>query len=177
VIPPSRPKQTRKQTEAIIKGINAPVVILGVRGYYKSMGPNSKANDINIYDDALFVWSANGYMTFNANTDPSIRRPRVAKLKAGIWHYRLGIHNITKAKKHQYPALVQAAPVTVVRQDAGEDTGWFGINIHRGGRSTTASLGCVTLPIAQYDGFFNLVKAELARAKISRVPFVLVENI
>jgi lysozyme len=177
MIPASRPKQTREQTEAMIEGVNAPVVIVGVRGYYKSMGRNPKANDINVYDDALFVWSANGYMAFNANTDPSIRRPRVAKLKAGTWQYRLGTHNISKAKKHQYPALVQAAPVTVVRQGAGEDTGWFGINIHRGGRTTTSSLGCVTLPSSQYDGFFQLIKAEMARAKVSRVPFVLSENV
>lgn len=176
MIPAARPKQTRKQTEELIKGVDAPVVIVGVRGYYKAMGSNPKANDINIYDDALFVWSANGYMAFNANTDPSIKRPRVAKLKAGTWQYRLGTHNISKAKKHQYPALVQAAPVTVVRQGAGEDTGWFGINIHRGGRTTTSSLGCVTLPVLQWNQFFETVKGEMARAKVSRVPFVLVEN-
>jgi lysozyme len=177
MIPSARPKQTLGQTEELIKGVNAPVVILGMRGYYKSMGPNPKANDINIYDDALFVWSVNGHISFNANTDPSVRRPRVASLKPGVWQYRLGTHNISRAKKYQYPALVQAAPVTVVREGAGEDTGWFGINLHRGSRTTTSSLGCVTLPPdgGQWDAFYNLVKAEMARAKVSRVPFVLVD--
>jgi lysozyme len=72
--------------------------------------------------------------------------------------------------------LVQAAPVTVVRQEHDEDTGWFGINIHRGSRTTTSSLGCVTLPVLQWNQFFETVKGEMARAKISRAPFVLVEN-
>lgn len=176
MIPKNRPRQTKKQTEDLIKNIDAPVVIVGVRGYYKKMGPDAGENDINIYDDALFVWSTNGHMSFNANTDPSVRRPRVAKLKVGVWHYRLGTHNITKAKSRQYPALVQAAPVTVLRQGGGEDTGWFGINIHRGGRTTTSSLGCVTLPVSQWDGFYNLIRAEMLRAKVSRVPFILTEN-
>jgi lysozyme len=177
MIPASRPRQSKADTFELIKDVDAPVIILGVRGYYKKFGKDPQRNEINIYDDALFVWSQNGYMTFNANTDPSISRPRVAKLKTGVWQYRLGTHNISKPKGSQYPALVQAAPVTVVRQNAGEDTGWFGINIHRGGRTTTSSLGCVTLPVTQWASFFETVKSEMARAKVSRVPFVLSENI
>jgi lysozyme len=176
MLPKARPKQSRAETEALIRGIESPVIILGVRGYYKKMGEDPRRNEINIYDDALFVWSQNGYMSFNANTDPSVSRPRVAKLKPGVWQYRLGIHNLSKPKHRQYPALVQAAPVTVVRQEHDEDTGWFGINIHRGSRTTTSSLGCVTLPVLQWNQFFETVKGEMARAKISRAPFVLVEN-
>ena len=177
MIPTSRPKQSKADTFELIRDVDAPVIILGVRGYYRAFGKDPLRNEINVYDDALFVWSENGYMTFNANTDPSISRPRVAKLKPGIWQYRLGTHNISKPKSSQYPALVQAAPVTVIRQNAGEDTGWFGINIHRGGRSTTSSLGCVTLPVLQWTQFYETVKGEMARAKVSRVPFVLVENV
>jgi lysozyme len=177
MIPASRPKQSKSETFELIKDVDAPVIILGVRGYYKKLGEDPDRNEINIYDDALFVWSKNGYMTFNGNTDPSISRPKVAKLKPGVWQYRLGIHNISKEKSRQYPALIQAAPVTVSRQGEGDDTGWFGVNIHRGGRTTTASLGCVTIPPAQYDGFYNLVKSEMTRAKVSRIPFVLAENI
>lgn len=177
MIPASRPRQSKAETFELIKNVDAPVIILGVRGYYKKFGKDPERNEINIYDDALFVWSQNGYMTFNANTDPSISRPRVAKLKPGVWQYRLGTHNISKPKSSQYPALVQAAPVTVIRQGTGEDTGWFGVNLHRGGRTTTSSLGCVTLPVLQWTQFFETVKGEMARAKVSRVPFVLVENV
>ena len=176
-LPPNRPKQSKEETFEVIKNIDAPVIILGVRGYYKLMGDNPRGNDINLYDDALFVWSNNGYLSFNANTDPSVLRPRVAKLKPGIWQYKIGIHGLSKPKDKQYPALVQAGPVTVARHNTGDDTGWFGVNIHRGGHKTTSSLGCVTVPPGQWDQFFATVKGEMSRAKVSRVPFVLVENL
>lgn len=175
--PESRPKQSREETFELIKNVDAPVIILGVRGYYKKMGEDPLRNEINIYDDALFVWSQNGYASFNGNTDPSILRPHVAKLKPGIWQYRLGIHGLSKPKDRQYPALVQAAPVTVIRYQEGEDTGWFGINIHKGSLNTTSSLGCITLVPSQWSQFFETVKGEMARAKVSRVPFVLAENL
>jgi lysozyme len=148
---------------------------VGVRGYYSDTFAPS-GNNINVYDDAMFLISANGYYSFNANTDPSIYKPHVARLKAGVWQYKLGIHNLSKAKNRQYPALVQAAPVTVVRAKEGEDTGFFGINIHKGGVNTTSSLGCQTIPPSQWNGFYGLVKLEMARANIKQIPYVLVEN-
>jgi lysozyme len=175
MLPKSKPKQTREETEALIRDIDAPVILLGVRGYYsKTFG--DPGNDLNVYDDAIFLWSVNGHFSFNANTDPSILRPRVAKLKQGLWHYRLGTHNISKPKSQQYPALIQAAPVTVVRHNSGEDTGWFGINIHRGGRTTTSSLGCQTIPPNQWLGFYELVRTEMNRAKVSRIPYLLIDK-
>jgi lysozyme len=173
----TRPKQSREQVGELVESLDVPVALLAVRGYYKKQGKNKKSNDINIYDDAMFVWSANGHYAFNANTDPSVTRPGIATLKPGVWQYRLGIHNITKAKSRQYPALVQAAPVTVIRRGKGEDTGWFGINIHRGSRTSTSSLGCITLPPdGNWDSFYTLIKTEMSRAKVSRVPLVLVDN-
>lgn len=177
--PKARPQQSRDQTEKLIAQVNSPVVLLGVRGYYRDSMGKPGVNDISIWDDALFVWSENGHFAFNANTDPSITRPRVATLKPGIWHYRLGIHGVSRAKNRQYPAFVQAAPVTVARQGAADDTGWFGINIHRGGRlnsTSTSSLGCQTIPYEQWDSFYSLVKGEMLRAKIQRIPYVLVER-
>lgn len=173
----SRPKQSKDKVGELVQELDVPVAMLAVRGYYKKMGKNPRKNDIAVYDDAMFVWSANGYYAFNANTDPSITRPGIATLKPGVWQYRLGIHNITKAKSRQYPALVQAAPVTVIRRGKGEDTGWFGINIHRGSRTNTSSLGCITLPPdGNWDSFYTLLKTEMSRAKVSRVPLVLVDN-
>lgn len=175
MLPKSKPRQSREETERLIGDVEAPVVLLAVRGYYsKTFG--QPGNDIGVYDDALFVFSNNGHYSFNANTDPSALRPRVAKLKEGVWHYRLGTHNISKPKSQQYPALVQAAPVTVIRHQAGEDTGWFGINIHRGGRTTTSSLGCITVPPNQWPAFYELVRTEMSRAKVSRVPLVLIDK-
>lgn len=173
----TRPQQSQHEVGKLVEPLGVPVALLGVRGYYKKLGSNPRTNDINIYDDGIFVWSPNGCCSFNANTDPSASRPHVATLKPGVWQYRLGIHGLSKPKSRQYPALVQAAPVTVSRQGEGEETGWFGINIHRGSRFTTSSLGCVTLPPdGNWDAFYSLVKAEMSRAQVSRVPFVLVEN-
>lgn len=57
-----------------------------------------------------------------------------ALLMPGRWKYKLGFH-------HGKPALVQAGPVTVLRDSTldgvfngiRKDTGYFGINIHRAG--------------------------------------------
>lgn len=179
VFPKSRPQQTREETEKLVAHVESPVVLLGIRGYYRDSIGKPGVNDIGVWDDAIFVWSKNGHFAFNANTDPSIHRARVASLKPGTWYYRLGIHNLSKSRDRQYPALVQAAPVTVRREAAGEETGWFGINIHRGGRlssTSTSSLGCQTIPSENWDGFYNLVKTEMLRAKIQRIPYVLVER-
>ena len=176
ITPASRPKQSKAETFEMIKNVDAPVIILGIRGYYRKFGKDPLRNDIDIYDDALFVWSQNGYMTFNANTDPSILKPHVARLKPGIWQYKLGIHNLSKAKSRQYPALVQAAPVTVSRHKGNDDSGWFGLNIHRGSNTTTSSLGCQTIPPAQWSSFYELVKMEMNRAGAKTIPYVLVDK-
>lgn len=175
MIPKFKPQQTRKQTEALLKGVNSPVTLVGVRGYYSDTFLPS-GNNINVYDDAIFLISEYGYYPFNANTDPSILRPKVARLKPGIWQYKLGTHNISKPKNRQYPALVQAAPVTVSRYKGDDDSGWFGLNIHKGSNTTTSSLGCQTIPPSQWNGFYELVKMEMNRAGVKTIPYVLVDK-
>jgi lysozyme len=175
MIPKFKPQQTRKETEAMLKGMDSPVTLVGVRGYYSdTFAPHG--NNINVYDDAIFLISKYGYYPFNANTDPSILKPHVARLKPGVWQYKLGIHNVSKAKSRQYPALVQAAPVTVSRYKEGDDSGWFGINIHKGSNSTTSSLGCQTIPPQQWNSFYELIKMEMNRAGVKQIPYVLIDK-
>lgn len=164
-----------------------PLVIIGIRGYYlNSLGAAGK-NDRNIYDDALFIDSPQVTASFNANTDPSYARKGKGKgatkgmacLKPGLWKaHAFGLH------RGKYLALIQTqGPVTVVRDGDPdyEDTGYFGINIHRGGYNSTNSEGCQTIYPPQWDSFINLAKDQAQRLfgdkwnKVT-IPYVLLNE-
>jgi hypothetical protein len=175
--PARRPRLSREELEDWLKQEkldNYEVVLVGKPGYYLSMG-KAGVNDRGIYDDAIFLLSPTVFARFNANTDPSIYRPRVATLQPGVWLYKIGIHGLSKPKARRYKALVQAGQVTVGRDGAGTDTGWFGINIHKGGRNSTSSLGCQTIPPDQWPEFIGLVEAEMKRHGQKVVPYVLLK--
>ena len=137
------------------------IVLIGVRGYFRdTMGAVGK-NDRGIYDDAL-VWLnfKTGFIaSYNGNVDPSGFRKGsgkgaskgMAQLKSGAYRYKMGMHNGSKP----HAAFRQANIVTVIRdgEPPYEDTGFFGINIHRGGQNSTSSLGCQTVPPSQWDDF------------------------
>lgn len=149
------------------------VKVIGIRGYYKKTMGNPVKNDRNIYDDALFVISPEIFASFNANTDPSVTRKGVAVLKPGVWRYKKGKHKINSPSG--YPAFVQAEKVTVIRDQQGEDTGWFGINHHKGGYSTTSSLGCQTTYPTQWEAHRALVYSELDKYGQKDFPYILLE--
>lgn len=178
IVPGTQPRQGRERTEFLLSaaGVDpaAGVALVGVRGYYLDTMGAPRVNDRGIYDDAIFICSPDAHASFNANTDPSVTRPGVAVLKAGLWTYQRGKHRRNDPKG--YPALVQAAPVTVTRDEKGEETGWFGINIHRGSLRNTSSLGCQTIYPTQWQAFMNLVVAETVRWKQAKIPYLLVEN-
>lgn len=176
MLPPALPGRPREWAENIVRraGVTQPVWMLGCRGYYlDSMGVPG-VNDLGIYDDAIFVGGPTGFLSFNANTDPARRgwnskvgKP-MAKLKTGIWLYQLGRH------RNQYTALIQARPVTVCRENM-EETGWFGINIHRGGRTTVSSEGCQTICPDQWESFIAFVQAQMRAADRRTINYVLEE--
>jgi lysozyme len=178
--PLSRPQRSRGAVEQLIRaagvGQKHKVVLVGVRGYYlDTMGVRGK-NDRRIYDDAIFLLSPTAFVAFNANVDPGAFAKGIANLKAGVWLYKLGIHGLSKPKNQRYEALVQAAKVTVHRDQVGDDTGFFGINIHRGRVSKVSSLGCQTIVPEQWSEFIGLVKSELRLHGQEVVPYVLVEQ-
>lgn len=197
-IPGSKPQQSLFDTAKILEKENIPeaVKLLFVRGYYKrTMGDPTK-NDRRIYDDAVFVVSPDCYVSFNCNVDPNGVRPGhgkgsskgMASLKFGLYRaHKIGLH------KGQYIALVQTAGKVTVYRDADssvpqdqttyldgqrvyEETGMFGINIHRGGVSGTSSLGCLTIPTAQYPAFIALVQAQLKKYGQKVMPVLIVEG-
>lgn len=175
MIPSSRPQQRREVTERLLleAGVTDKVALVGVRGYYRdSMGEKGK-NDRGIYDDAIFVISPDCYVTFNANTDPSRFKKGIATLIPGVHRYRKGNHGISKGPG--YPALRPATKgeqLPVVRDGEGDSMG-TAINIHKGGRGTTSSEGCQTLPPSQWDAFINLVYEQMDRFGQRTIPYLL----
>lgn len=179
IVPVSRPEISHDFAISLMREakILEPVCVLGRRGYYRdTMGVKGK-NDRGIYDDAIAIITPTAFATFNANCDPSAFRRTIANLKAGVWRYKIGIHGMSKPAERRYTALVQAGPVTVLRDEAGEDTGYFGINIHRGGFNTTSSLGCQTIYPPQWEAFIALMKNEVARYQVKTFPYLLTERI
>lgn len=176
IIPKSKPQENLKQVLARV-GKNTPdgVFLVGVRGYYRDTMGKPGVNDRGIYDDALFIISPHHFSSWNANTDASKFRKGIAMLKAGRWKYKQGIHGLSKPKSQQYQAWVQAGPVTVIRDQSGPDTGWFGINIHRGGYNTTSSLGCQTLHPSQWDLFNATLKVQLKKNNQKEFTYILTE--
>ncbi|MBK9496972.1 MAG: hypothetical protein IPO08_21175 [Xanthomonadales bacterium] len=173
-LPPARPRRSRESIEALARaaGVTAAVYLVGIRGYYHD---NHGDNERGLYDDALFLVTPQSFIAFNANVDPSVFRRGIAKLKNGLWSYKVGTHGLSKPKSQQYTALVQAAEVTVIRDGEGPDTGMFGINIHRGGNSGTSSLGCQTIHPSQWEAFIGMVRSESARQNQRIIPYLLTE--
>lgn len=145
------------------------VCLLGVRGFWAK-------NQRMIYDDAIFLIAPGFFASFNANCDPGAFRKGIANLKTGLWRYKIGTHGLSKPPEQRYLALVQAEKVTVIRDQQGEDTGFFGINIHRGGKNTVSSLGCQTIPPDQWETFFTCVKDYLGRNGQKTIPYLLIEK-
>ncbi len=179
MLPPSRPQQAKSKTQALLTKarVDDAVALVGIRGYYRdSMGVPCE-NDRGIYDDAIFLVSPNAYATFNANTDPSVKRQGIAVLKPGVHRYRKGKHGLSKPGGG-YPALRPATPgeqLPVNRDGEGDSMG-IAINIHKGGTRTTSSEGCQTIYPSQWESFISLVYSEMDRAGQKTIPYLLVEE-
>jgi hypothetical protein len=177
-VPASRPRLKREAAEALLRegGVTDGFGLLGVRGYYfDSMGQKGQ-NDRGIYDDAIFGITPTAFVAFNANVDPSAFRAGIATLKPGTYLYQIGIHGLRKPPPKQYKALVQAGLVSVVRDGGQNETGRFGINIHRGSYKTTSSLGCQTIYPDQWPEFIALIEREMTRHARRKIPYVLREG-
>lgn len=154
--------------------------LVGVPGYYWGSMGDPNANDRNIYDDAIFVVSDNAFASFNANTDPSRHKAGVATLLPGVYPYKLGNHGISRPGGG-YPALRPATKneELPVKRDGETQVPSLrpgvAINIHKGGFTTTSSLGCQTVYPKQWDAFYNLVKSERQRIGAKNVEYILLD--
>jgi lysozyme len=178
MIPNSKPQVSRAEIESILRahGVTDKVCLVGVRGYYRdSMGQPGR-NDRAIYDDAIIVISPSVYSTYNANTDPTPWRHGVASLRPGVHRYRKGNHGISKPGGG-YPALRPATKneaLPVDRDGIASPEPGIAINIHKGGNSTTSSLGCQTIPPGQWSSFIETVYSEMKREGQDTIPYVLI---
>jgi hypothetical protein len=189
--PKSKPRLSSAELHKLIAPFDLnrdkyPLLIVGIRGYYLKTLGDPYSNDRNIYDDAIFIDTPNVSASYNGNTDPSIFRKvqgkktkGVARLKPGVYFsYCFGLH------QGKYLALVQRmAEVTVIRDGDPEyeESGYFGLNIHKGSYNSTSSLGCQTIYPAQYESFIALAKDQAKRLHGKRwekalIPYILIEN-
>ena len=172
IIPNARPQKPRTEIEKIIvgSGVTEQVVLVGIRGYYLDSMGKPGVNDRGIYDDAMFLFSPEALVSFNANCDPAIFKKGMATLKDGVY-------NCVKWRHHgKYAALQIVRDVLTRDGQTGETVGRHGINLHRGGGSNTYSEGCQTIPPDQYDAFIKLVYLEMDRHNQSTIPYILVDN-
>ena len=116
------------------------------------IGVRSKANEKNKFDDTIYVVDGVIMHVFTGTTNPGthwlknlLNRKGAAVLKPGQYvdSWKIGLH------QGKYEALVQAKPITVYRdgdkddlaeEQGVEDTGMFGINIHRANPSAISSI-------------------------------------
>lgn len=192
IVPAEKPRLSSSDLRALIAPYEIdrsqyPLVVIGIRGYYKDSMGAPGVNDRGIYDDAIFLDSEQATVAYNGNTDPSSFRPGrgtgagkgMASLNPGAWF----CHKFDK-HKGQYLALCQrSGPVTVTRDGNPpyEDTGNFGINIHRGSYTKTSSEGCQTIHPTQWDSFINLAVDQIKRYfgsawQAQTIPYVLLNE-
>lgn len=173
---PSADKGVLLEAWPDIRYFNVPI-LLGVRNYAAFEGTQKK-NQFAVYDDAIFVLGLEGeFLSFNANTDPTGSTPGKAVLCPGVYQYQIGIHNRQAPEPRRHTALIQAAKVKIQR--VGEpfpEEGFFGINIHRGGKLSTGSEGCQTIPSDQWQEFIDSVQFDIMeRYSMRYIYYKLVE--
>ena len=171
-----------------------PVYILAIRGYRRDTMGVPGRNDVGIYDDAMFLVSPTEFKAVNANTDPSrlgwnpgVGKP-YAMLDTGIWYFIKGPHKgrspalrqatLEEAKKFGVPdfGYFKVTRSAVGNKPAYKEVGYFAINIHSGGDSTTSSWGCQTIPPNDFLSFMDLVWKQMTKYNQQTIPYILING-
>jgi lysozyme len=181
IIPTSKPQAKRHEILAkvptwVIERYQ--LILVGIRGYYcDTMGEAGK-NDRGIYDDAMFIVGPAFFGSYNANTDPSCsdrQKPDVAVLCPGVHLYKTGKHKIMSPLGYAaFRPASKSEELPVTR--SGKPSMGVAINIHKGGVNGTSSLGCQTIPPAQWESFRSTTYMLMKMYNQDVLPYVLVEN-
>lgn len=181
------PESFRYQFRNVIKEIPK-ICLLGIRDCFR--GDLHGEAPSNFYDDSIVRWIDGDIKIYPASVDPgqyyinhALNPQGCARLKCGLWQYQLGEH-------HAHRALVQAEEVTVDRLDklgkrVGEETGYFGINVHSGGPEYLVgrySAGCQVIKTSeawrdQWTDFFAPILTGLPIFRQVKVPYLLVDRL
>ena len=188
-----RPQLDESKVRDILEGNNVNqdrVAVVAIRGYYlDSMGKPGK-NDRRIYDDAHFIVWPDGLARFQGNTDPNgIRKGWGTGSNKGMACLRQGIHLYGAGKHKGRLSFRQCEVFTVIRDGSPNylDRGFFGINWHSGGYSSTSSLGCQTnkppafnelrpLLYSLVERYRNPLRRNDRGQKVRCFPYVLIEE-
>lgn len=179
--PPNRPQQSAEKSRAILAlhGVDtSKAAILCMRGYFRDSMGKVGVNDRGIYDDAIFVVTPTEHKSFWANTDPTRYKHGVAMIKPGVYPYKFGYHKYGQPTGH--PALRPATPgeaLPVWRDGIENPRPGIACNIHRGGRTTTSSEGCITVHPDHWDVFYVMARRVAQDfGQVQNIPVCLIEQ-
>jgi lysozyme len=137
----------------------------------------SGTNSRGIYDDAMFLIGPDLFLSFNANTDPSVYRKGIPSLIPGLHYYKKGMHS--SVHEEPYPAFRpdtsdESLPVT--RDGEIGISKEFAVNIHQGGYTSTSSEGCQTIYPNEWLEFQQTAYKAMDDARQKWIGYLLVEK-
>lgn len=157
--------------------IEAPVMVLAIRGYYLNSQGEQGENDRGIYDDAMVLIGPGYYQAFNANTDPRRHERGIAMLLPGWHEFKQGWHGFGKPSGHKAFRTANTQEVTPVLRDGknGIQQG-LTINLHSGGFNNTNSAGCQTVFQPQWLEFQQDAYRLMNQEGQKILPYLLLEQ-
>ena len=179
-----------------IQGIDTPVVVGGIRGYYRDSVGRVGFNEFGEWDDALFFFSRDEFQIIRGNTDPvrmgwnaGVGKP-FAVLQPGISWMRRGPHRGRKPALRQCTdeeadglGIPDEGEFTVQRSWGENDRrnyfekGYFAINVHDSlSEGTTSSWGCQTAPHSTFIPWMIRIWELTTAAKQSAIPYILING-
>ncbi len=177
-LPPTPPRLTKGDALSRLVAAghaieHGELVLLGIRGYRHA---NHADNERSIYDDAACIIGQFHYSTYSFNTDPSVYSTGIATLILGEHWFKPGFHR--KGSPSGHPAFRPATTneeLPVSRDNVIVPWPGVAINIHRGGKNTTSSAGCQTVPPDQWAAFYATMMDQLKRANQKAFRYILIQ--